>query len=161
MTIMQESFKYDNIVIYHGKSRGSMCNSAADLPYIVRGSEMGVNYLVLALICRGEAMHRDTGRRVPSKTQCCSRCTTCSCSWMDICRLSLIIELQHVTRTRLQHCTECTVAPWVDFVKAESTTYYIFYVALHICSKLSISQHFTTYLLHIWKTATYFMKMSL
>ena len=83
MTIMTESFKYDNIVIYHGKSRGSMCNSAADLPYIVRGSEMGVNYLVLALICRGEAMHRDTGRRVPSKTQCCSCCTTCSCSWMD------------------------------------------------------------------------------
>ena len=121
MTIMQESFKYDNIVIYHGKSRGSMCNSAADLPYIVRGSEMGVNYLVLALICRGEAMHRDSGRRVPSKTQCCSCCTTCSCSWMDICRLSLIIELLHVTRTRLQHCTECTVVPWVDMSDNTST----------------------------------------
>ena len=125
MTIIQESFNYDNIVKYHGKSRSPMCNNAADLPNIVRGSEMGLNYLVLALICRREDMHRDTGRRVPSKTQCCRCCSTCSCSWMDgwmdICRLSLIIELRHVTRTRLQHCTVCTVVPWVAMSDNTST----------------------------------------
>ena len=119
MTIMQESFKYDNIVIYHGKSRGSMCNSAADLPYIVRGSEMGVNYLVLALICRGEDMHRDTGRRVPSKTQCCSCCTTCSCSWMDgwisaACLSSL----------------SCSMSPELDCNTAQSALWYLGWTCL-------------------------------
>ena len=41
----------------------------------------------------------------------------------------------------LQHTwhKHCHPTPEVSTDSAESTTYYIFYVALHICSKLSIS----------------------
>ena len=64
-----------------------MCNNAADLPNIVRGSEMGLNYLVLALICRREDMHWDTRRRVPSKTQAADAADgaapAAAAGWMD------------------------------------------------------------------------------
>ena len=40
---------------------------------------------------------------------------------------------------------------------SESTTYYIFYVALHICSKLSIYYIFATYLIEKYYIITTFM----